>query len=353
MLEHLRFLNGSDVGERRTGSPGFAAAAAYASAQLHGLQPGMAGSHLIQYRSPVHTIRSAALGSAVEGVDFLPDARSDSGQVAIESVAFATGALSESGTQVDAVVAADGKMADADFLTLAARGVRAVILVRALDARPVARAKGGMLVVQVTPAAAENLFHLESASGLNEVYRLPEPIILNVDAQQNAEARATNVFGFLAGKHPTLSSELVLVCADLDGPGSLGIGAAALLEVAQRYRLFSAVHQFPQRTLLFGIFSGARHGNAGLEDYLELPLWPLEKTRAVLYVGVEPGNRAGIRMMLESVGLEVRFMETPPEPRADSRTGPILRVAAEDGLRMAERTHALLRSLAQPLRRPQ
>ncbi len=100
LREHLVFFNGPDVTGRATSTSGYARAAAYVAARMgeFRLQPALAGNAQVIYPTPINAIRAAtflAVGSDTlsfyPGVDYLPDGRSDSGQVEISMLVIDPG----------------------------------------------------------------------------------------------------------------------------------------------------------------------------------------------------------------------------------------------------------------------
>jgi hypothetical protein len=187
------------------------------------------------------------------------------------------------------------------------------------------------VVVQILPEAVTRLLGaarstLEAALNGTErtVWRLAQPVRLRVEAQTLSTTGAINVLSFVPGKHPTRARELVVVCADLDAIGAfagvptldaahLGVSTAALLEVARQYALFARFGSMPERSLLFAVFSGARQGSTGLRDYLRHPLWALDHTRALVYIGLDPAEEAVVRDVLAPYGVPLSVVAPPPD----------------------------------------
>ncbi len=397
--EHLRFFNGPDVNGRATGSAGYATAAAYVAARMaeFGLQPVLRSEFRMTYHTPLNEIGAATLGTAgpdtlafYPGVDFLPDGRSDSGRVQLPNAVIDPPDFAEAGAMdalpARAVLLPAERATTAYLQRLRAAGARAVFAVGALEPRPAAAPVEGLLVAQLAPHAATLLMQGAPADdtlpGQAGPARRPfrRPVRLRVEGRAHPLAGALNVMGYVPGKHPALSRELILVCADLDAvgpfagvptlePAYLGAGAAALLETARQYAFFAQYTQVPERTLLFAVFSGARQGYAGLRDYLRAPLWTLDHTRAVVYVGLDPPDEPAVRALLDAYGLPLHVVSQPAEalprtvllperrpPRqptlrppdpADPRAAPprladLIEGGVTDALRMAEDLHRLL-----------
>jgi hypothetical protein len=109
-----------------------------------------------------------------------------------------------------------------------------------------------------------------------------------------------NVIGYIEGSDPELKSEVVVVGAHYDhiGTGKYGSrlgkkglgkvhpgaddnasGTAGVWEIAQAFALSGAA---PKRSLLFVGFTGEERGLLGATHYVQNPLYPLEKTAAML-----------------------------------------------------------------------
>jgi len=101
---------------------------------------------------------------------------------------------------------------------------------------------------------------------------------------------AYNVAGYLPGADPVLKDELVVVGAHYDHVGAPGdtvyngaddnaSGTAGVLEIAEA---FATCGERPRRSVLFLAFAGEEKGLFGSRFYADHPLFPLEKTIAML-----------------------------------------------------------------------
>jgi Zn-dependent M28 family amino/carboxypeptidase len=110
---------------------------------------------------------------------------------------------------------------------------------------------------------------------------------------------AANVAGYLPGHDPTLKDEIIVIGAHYDhlglgGPNSLApkqigevhngaddnaSGTAGLLELAQ---IFATQAARLKRSLLFMAFSGEEEGVLGSSYYVKHPIFPLERTVAMV-----------------------------------------------------------------------
>jgi len=112
--------------------------------------------------------------------------------------------------------------------------------------------------------------------------------------------QAANVVGYWPGHDPTLSQEIIIIGAHYDhlglgGPNSLApkqlgevhngaddnaSGTAGMLELAQAFAARAASPL--KRSLLFMAFSGEEEGLLGSNYYVKHPLFPLERTVAMI-----------------------------------------------------------------------
>jgi Zn-dependent M28 family amino/carboxypeptidase len=108
---------------------------------------------------------------------------------------------------------------------------------------------------------------------------------------------AYNVIGILPGRDPQLKNEAIIIGAHYDhlghgGSGSLAAnstdihygaddnasGTSAVLELAREF----AKEKKNKRTLIFMAFGGEEEGLLGSKYYVNNPVWPLEKTIAMI-----------------------------------------------------------------------
>lgn len=383
LREHLRFFNGADVEGRATGTAGFATAASYVAAQMaeYNLQPTRHSSFQRLYPIPLVEPTFASLsGTAGDtlhleaGVDYIPDGRSDAGQAFLQELHLVP-ASHVSDVAVSPGVLLPQRQASTDRLqALQAAGAGVVFSVGPLAPKRAALPVAGLLVVQITPRAAARLLGLSMSRLLDQFnqdmpsrHTLSRPINVVVGAKVIPQGEGINVMGYVAGKHPARSDELVLVCADLDNLGlfaglrtldaaHLGIGAAALLEVAQLYALVSRYTLTPERTVLFAVFSGARQNYRGLHEYLRTPLWPLDKTRSVIYLGLDPEDTDQVRALLAAHQIPLHVVQPPSDslkqeaalllpmegPAEPMRQSHLMTAGALQARAMAEAAHALM-----------
>jgi aminopeptidase YwaD len=169
-------------------------------------------------------------------------------------------------------------------------GIPAITMKRALLASAFSRAGYDLKALQDSMQASLHPivfplpgFELELTTGLTKV-----------------TDRTANVLGVLKGNDPVLKDEVVIVGAHFDhlgwggeGSGSMqpdtvaihngaddnASGTAGLLEIAQK---LAAERDRLKRTVLFAFFSGEELGTLGSLYYVNNPVYPLERTVAML-----------------------------------------------------------------------
>jgi aminopeptidase YwaD len=183
--------------------------------------------------------------------------------------------------------------------------------------------EAGLPVVVISRQAAERIFEAGGARPLAEMERSVQEVIRKLaQAGTNGDARWTaslplqkvtlsittdvarrnapayNVVGILEGSDPELKKEAIVIGAHYDhlgrgGEGSLApregeihhgaddnaSGVAGVLELA---RIFAAERKNLKRTLVFIAFSGEEEGLLGSNYYVNHPIWPLDKTVAMI-----------------------------------------------------------------------
>ncbi len=133
------------------------------------------------------------------------------------------------------------------------------------------------------------------------------------------EANARNVVGFLPGRDPSVSDQVVVLGAHYDhvglglfgstgGPSAAGkihngaddngSGTVSLMELAE---WFSRGANRPRRSLLFIAFTGEERGLLGSRHYVSKPTIPLADTVAMLNMDMV-GRSKGGRMQMGGVG---------------------------------------------------
>ena len=147
----------------------------------------------------------------------------------------------------------------------------------------------------VSEAVAQDLL-VGSGHTLDVLIRRPTVTPLSTTVRlavtvQNPEVRARNVLGLLPGSDPDHKDEIVLVCAHYDhigcdsdgavynGANDNAAGVAAVLEIA---RLWQEQGFRPARSVLFAAWDGEEWGRKGSSYYVQNPIYPLDRTVAVL-----------------------------------------------------------------------
>jgi len=159
------------------------------------------------------------------------------------------------------------------------------------------------------------------------------PVQMGVTASMTLNSRirtfdSRNVVGLLPGSDPALSNEYVIYTAHWDhygiGPeingdkiynGALdnATGIGGMIEVA---RAFAAMPVAPKRSLLFLAATAEEQGLLGSDYYARHPIYPLNKTLAV--VNVDGLNIYGARRTSRWSGWEHRTSTITP-PRLQAR----------------------------------
>ena len=120
---------------------------------------------------------------------------------------------------------------------------------------------------------------------------------LKVDLVKKQAAEAYNVIGILEGNDPQLKNEAIVIGAHYDhlgkgGAGSLAVnsaeihhgaddnasGVAAMLELARQF----SQSKNNKRTIIFMAFGGEEEGLLGSKHYVNNPVFPLDKTVAMI-----------------------------------------------------------------------
>ena len=343
--DHLTYLNGSATVGRTIGSAAMESAAQYAASrmQAYRLQPIYGNARALSFTTPVHRIRSTTLASVQRdslvlqpGIDYIADSRTDSGAVNMRFMHVArTGDVAPFPTATESALAVmiSGEAATPERLgDLASRGFRLALVVRGLAPVGAAQPTPGLLVMQITPEAAAWVLGL-SAEQFDEIWdtdvmlrSLPRRLVATVDAGWEHEAEAINVGGYLAGRHPTLMRELVIVAAPLDSPRLVrgqrlvdvddrGTYLTTLLEVARNEADVSMRWIHPVRSVLFVGLSGSRSGHQGLNAFLDRLPWERQHVKRIIFIGLDGEEEAVAREMLSRHGIPlevVRHQESAP-----------------------------------------
>ncbi len=187
--------------------------------------------------------------------------------------------------------------------------------------------------IVISRAAAAKLLSTDS-KGLQEIEKwfakrteTPEPIQIKLAEKIDAKAElkinlvkkkaeAYNVIGIVEGRDPILKNEAIIIGAHYDhlghgGDGSLSpnskeihhgaddnaSGVSAMLELARQFRKANN----NKRTLIFIAFGGEEEGLLGSKAYMNNPVFPLEKTVAVINMDMV-GRLNGGKLTVGGIG---------------------------------------------------
>jgi hypothetical protein len=340
--DHLRVFN---VGLRTRGAAvdtnRVRAVEAYVAARLaeFRLQPGLAGSFLVSFSASRHQVQQATIqraggmdttSLAVLGEEMIPDGRSAAGGALVRSVRIVGAHGADDGLPAipdqQAVALAPDAATTERLQGLARAGARTAFIVGPLSAPRSARPVAGLLVLRLTPAAAARLLGrspetlqslLHDGASSTAPWTMPEVLVVQVAAETTSEATATNVMGIIPGKHPTEARQLVIVCAplassrtvagmDVVHPQRLGAGAAAVLEATRHLGQLARFWPMPERTVLVAFWSDEGDPLDGLTAYLKSPLWSLDRTQAILWVGPNGHALERARALVEPTGIPIQ-----------------------------------------------
>jgi aminopeptidase YwaD len=207
----------------------------------------------------------------------------------------------------------------------------------------------GLPVVAVSRQAAARFLELSSALQLGEFekklqgwlkpaatastdqydvkIKVAQPLNFSLSLSTDIVRRnspAYNVVGILEGSDPVLKNEAIVIGAHYDhlgrgGSGSLAqregdihhgaddnaSGVAGVLELA---RIFHAERKKMKRTLIFIAFGGEEEGLLGSNYYVNHPLWPLDRTIAMINMDMI-GRMKEHRLMIGGVGTSTEWRE--------------------------------------------
>ncbi len=332
--QHLRVLGSEALGGRMTGTRGYLQAAGYVEAQwrLALLQPVTETSfkrlYPVQVRVPRRIrVQMSARDSLffVPGLEVMPDPGTGGGtRVARQLTTLRDSSLTLSGA---AVMVPDSAFHEGMAAEVAARGGEVMLVVGELWPGVRGMPEAPLPIVRIRPEAAMRLAGL-SRDGLlrwmqgTKRRRLFADLVVTVEHEASPYVWGLNLLGFVAGQHPVPARELVIVCAHLDGPGQpagvrvydptrSGAAAAAVIELARRFSSMAHWTDLPERTILFALWSGSTFDHAGLRAYLQAPSWPLDRTRSVIYLGLERDEVAAVRALLAPYDVPLEAVVVP------------------------------------------
>lgn len=355
--QHLEFLNSSSAAMRVPGSSSIVTASDYLATRMRGylLQPVYHSGFQMAYDVPEHRIHAARVAglstdstALALGYDFFPDGRSDSGSVVLSFVHLAPGG--EASMFPSAGRSAEGVMLRGDAATtkrldtLSSEGFRLALVVQDLEPVSATRAVDGMLVIQVTRQTAAWMLGF-TPTIFDSIWdqpgvvlrSLPRRLRVEVDASTYPSLPTLNVAGFMTGRHPALSQELIIVAADIatwpmiSGErvfdlADLGVGLSAMLEVARNEQSIARRLPHPARTVMF-VALNSRDGQ-GLERLLATSPWLHDQIRRVIYIGLLDEDEAAVRRVLEPYEIPLDIVRASGTLTSGQRFAfPVARVA--------------------------
>ncbi|MBA2602849.1 MAG: M28 family peptidase [Acidobacteria bacterium] len=158
----------------------------------------------------------------------------------------------------------------------------------------------------------------ETAQGITPI-RLPNVQVALTQQVIRNVIPDRSVVGLLEGSDPQLKEEVVIIAAHHDHEGTDGTqvfngaddnasGTVAVIGIAEAYALAAQAGRRPRRSILFAVFGSEERGPLlGSWAYTERPLWPLDRTLAVLNM-----DMIGRHMEVPAGGGR-RFRGLPPQ----------------------------------------
>lgn len=168
----------------------------------------------------------------------------------------------------------------------------------------------GFVYAHVDEEVAEELFagtgrkYAEARASITKMFQ-PNSSDLNKKVQITAstkyfpESRSCNVIGVIEGSDPKLKDEAIVLGAHLDAVGSPGClfpgaldNASGSVDILAAAKALAASVVKPARTIVFVFFGGEECGLYGSKKFVELPVWPKEKTVCMINLDMV-GNGTG------------------------------------------------------------
>jgi hypothetical protein len=231
------------------------------------------------------------------------------------------------------------------------RGARAVIVIAKADdfkADPLSRiayeptmGETSIPVVALAREIAGDVFGVKTAAEVSEIekwvamktnapptiaIKLAEPLKATAQMKIDLQKRtvdAYNVIGIVEGRDPVLKNEAIVIGAHYDhlgrgGRSSLAAnstdihhgaddnasGTAAIIELARAF----AKEKKNKRTLIFMAFGGEEEGLLGSKHYVNHPVWPLDKTVAMINLDMV-GRLNEDKLTVGGIGTASEFTE--------------------------------------------
>ena len=233
-----------------------------------------------------------------EGYELWPDARSDTGTIAATSLQSANAVAGGASAKIALVADKSANCPRSDSQAL-------VIILGSLDVRPSRQTIPRCIMVQLTYSAWTRLTGMDEQAAIQWLeagtpLALQSALHVTITRIRRPDAGRFGLLRLLPGKDPSLSSELVIVGADLNrGNESDWITPVVLVEMAGQAAQWSQQGGFPRRSILFALWPD----RDVLTDFLAQPYWPMDATHIMLHVGSRPEVSASV---------PVRTLRLPP-----------------------------------------
>ncbi|MDW7680485.1 MAG: M28 family peptidase [bacterium] len=136
-------------------------------------------------------------------------------------------------------------------------------------------------------------------------FQFPNRMRLKINAVLEPETETMNIVGILPGSDAALSKECIVIGAHADHLGSIGTftfygandnasGTAVVMAVAEA---FSKLEIAPRRSIVFAAFSGEEMGLLGSRHYVQNPVFPIDRTKAMINLDMVGSGREGIMIV--------------------------------------------------------
>lgn len=123
--------------------------------------------------------------------------------------------------------------------------------------------------------------------------------------QWQPDCKTMNIVGYLAGSDSLLKDEYIVLGAHADHLGPIdrlvfwgandnASGTATMMEIAEA---FCKLENRPRRSLVFIAFTGEEMGLLGSKHYVGNPLFPLQKTKAMINLDMVGSGRDGVMIV--------------------------------------------------------
>ncbi len=319
---HLNNLNPGPGSGRRSGTVGYATATNYVVSQVRamGLHPGLRSGYDATYITNRNTPQELSLSVArrdsinlVRGIDFVVDSRTGTQTGVFES--FIGGFPRDEASEPSFAVAVRSAIATDSFLIRLHRmGYKAVFVIGPLTPGEARISVPEMSVIQMTEAAFGHLLSLSSTGVVSILdgspgrsFTFPTPVTVTTRSAYAEDIRESNLVALIPGRSPGTNQELVVLLTLFNRGGpyvrtgtfsfeDLGIGSAALIELAKKWSEHLRYEADPTPSIMFAFVGGSATELDGVRAFLSNSLWSRESIREILIVGEskETGRQVGI-----------------------------------------------------------